>query len=125
MSCPFAGLVATLTVNRPVSSRCFFKIGVVPFQLWLFCPSTISALYCGAFCGASHQATAVERTQTPQADRNMAHGFDMARCPFKLLWRDACMEHAIVYDARVMNQTTLATRFILSAPPSICATCRA
>ena len=38
------GAVATSTLNLPVSSRIFLRIGVVPFQLWLFWPSRINAL---------------------------------------------------------------------------------
>src|SRR3569623_965717 len=48
MLLPFGGLVATSTVNSPVSSKCFFRIGVVARQSWLFCPSMIRALSAGA-----------------------------------------------------------------------------
>jgi len=44
MSFPLGGDVVTSTVNNPVSSKSFLRMGVVSFQLCAFWPSTIRAL---------------------------------------------------------------------------------
>src|SRR5262249_26183899 len=65
MSPPLGGLVATSTVNNPVSSRSFFSTGVVACHLWLFCPSMTRALRGpAALIGVSNTAKATATRQT-------------------------------------------------------------
>ena len=56
-----------MTVNRPDFSRKAFSTGVVDFQLWLFCPSTINNF---SFSAADESEASSTRTTATVVSSN-------------------------------------------------------
>src|SRR5262245_33598915 len=79
-SAGLAGVVATSTAKRPVSSSAFFMNGVVCCQLWLFWPSMISTLilsWAAAGAAVSSAAATPASASTPQR-------FNMVQPPLRM-----------------------------------------